>query len=235
VDNACYKCGSPVQPGTAFCPNCGAPQIRVTVPDAAPVESPVFVPGTPAEMQPPAQPVQLGAQPLRDFDVTGIQWRRALWPIVVGGVVIGAGTMLPLGPLWIVAAILGGGAIAVGVYHRRHLSVTPITSNMGAKLGAAAGLAGYLLFASFALLSFVFSGDELRAEVLKRVQEMQTQATDPKSAEMLHEFFQKATTPEGMALLFTVALAVFFFLFLGFGSLGGMLGATLTRRHDAQR
>jgi len=233
VDNACYKCGSPVQPGTAFCPSCGAPQIRVTVPDAAPVDSPIFVPGTPAEMQPPAQPVQLGAQPLREFDVTAIQWRRALWPVVVGGVVAGFLPQLAPSLLWLVVCIMGGAAIAVGLYHHRE-SLNLISRRMGAKVGIAAATVGYTIDAVLATLLFCFVPQQ-RTEMLKQIQELPSRAPNPESANLFREIAQKMSTPEGLALLFSFSLIVAAVLFLIFGALGGVIGAKLTRRHDSQR
>ena len=59
---------------TPFCRSCGAPQIRVAVPEeAAPLlndpVTPPLEPGTPAGLQPPAIPVY--------FEVpAGIQWRK---------------------------------------------------------------------------------------------------------------------------------------------------------------
>jgi hypothetical protein len=134
-----------------------------------------------------------------------------------------------------IAAIAGGGAIAVGLYHRRHLASTPITSNMGAKLGAAAGTLGYLVFAILTVIAFVFEGDTLRSEMLKHMQDLPRQATDPQSQEMLRRLMEKFSTPEGAAMLVTISLATLFFVFLGFAALGGIGGAALTRRTDARR
>jgi hypothetical protein len=183
-------------------------------------------------MQPPAQPVQLGSFHVPD---SGIQWRRAAVPIIVGAVVIAFGPMLPLGFLWTMAVVMGGGAIAVGLYHRRHISLEPITGNMGAKLGTAAAAVGYAVFAALAVISFMISGNELRAQVFKRFEQMQKQASDPQAQKMMNDIIQKINTPEGWALMFTLAMAMFFLVFLGCGALGGVIGASLTRRSDARR
>jgi hypothetical protein len=34
VERNCYRCGSPIEEKAPFCPGCGAPQIRVTAPEA---------------------------------------------------------------------------------------------------------------------------------------------------------------------------------------------------------
>jgi hypothetical protein len=157
-------------------------------------------------------------------------------PIVVGALVVAFGPMLPLGFLWTIAVVTGGGAIAVGLYHRRHISSLPITGIMGAKLGTATGAVGYVVFAILAVISFIISGNELRAQVLKRVQEMQSQSTLSESQQqVMQELTAKINTPEGWALMFTLAMAMFFFVFIGCGALGGVIGASLTRRTDARK
>ena len=86
-----------------------------------------------------------------------------------------------------------------------------------------------------AVISFMVSGNELRAQVYKRFEQMQSQASDPQAQQMMRDIIQKINTPEGWALMFTLALAMFFFVFVGCGALGGVIGASLTRRTNARR
>lgn len=59
MEHACSQCGTVVEDGSPFCPNCHAPQIKVPVrPPTAPVSEPL-TPGTPEDVQPPAEPVLL--------------------------------------------------------------------------------------------------------------------------------------------------------------------------------
>lgn len=235
MDHTCYKCGASIQEGTPFCPQCGAPQIRVTTPDeSALAETPAFDPGTPAEMQPPAEPVPLAPQaPLPR--VTGpnkIHWRDARSAIVIGGIVAGLGPALAQSLIWILACVLGGAAIAVGLYHRRH--VTPIASNMGAKIGTAAAAIGYAISSILAILAFVGS-QEVRNELVTKLKAMPIQARDAQSAEIMRDMVAKVTSPEGLALMFTFALAILAAVYIAFGALGGVIGASLTRRGSKQR
>jgi len=57
MEHSCLQCGTTVGDGSPFCPNCHAPQIKVPVrPPTAPVTE-RLTPGTPDDVQPPAEPV----------------------------------------------------------------------------------------------------------------------------------------------------------------------------------
>ena len=232
---ACHKCGSTIDEGTPFCSHCGAPQIRVTIPEPeTAAETPAFAPGTPAEMQPPAQPVPLSpgspvATAARAFD-----FRSALRTTLVAGLVIGIGTILPLGSVaWIVLVIGTGGALAVALYKRRYPEALGMRPGEGAKLGAMAAVSGYVLFAIFAVMTFVLNGSELRQEMVQRLHEMK--APDPSAQQVYQQIAEKLSSPEGMALIMTFAMAVFFFMFLALGAAGGAIGATLMHRDHPQQ
>lgn len=220
--------------GTPFCPHCGAPQIRVAMPESEPEPaSPAFAPGTPAEMQPPAEPVPL----LQSVPVAApgrFDFRSALRTTLLAGLVIGIGTILPLGSIaWIVLVIGTGGALAVALYKRRHPEALSMRPGQGAKLGAMAAISGYILFAIFAVMTFVLNGSELRQEMVRRLHEMK--APDPSAQQVYQQIADKLSSPEGMALIMTFAMAVFFFMFLALGAAGGAIGATLMHRDQPNR
>src|ERR1051326_7417864 len=58
MDHACHQCGQEIEEGTPFCRHCGAPQIRI--PGLEEAATPPMPPGTPGEVQPPAEPVVIG-------------------------------------------------------------------------------------------------------------------------------------------------------------------------------
>lgn len=223
-----------IDEGTPFCPHCGAPQIRVVMPETEPErDSPAFAPGTPAEMQPPAQPVPLPSSP-PVLSANSFNFRLALPTTLIAGLVIGIGTILPLGSVaWIVLVIGTGGALAVALYKRSHPEALGMRPGEGAKLGGMAAVSGYIMFAIFAVLTFVLNGSELRQEMVRRLHEMK--APDPSAQQVYQQIADKLSTPEGMALLMTFAMAVFFFMFLLLGAAGGAIGATLMHRDKAQR
>jgi len=230
VSYACHKCSGTIEEGTAFCPHCGAPQIRVAMPEP---KSPSFSPGTPAEMQPPAEPVPLSS--LSFPEDAGLNWRLALRPILLGGLSILLGSMLPLGVFWNILVIAGGGAFAVALYHRRSLARTSLTAVLGAKIGSAAALFSYGVSALMLVLGCVIDSADIRHVFIARLQEMQGQLPDPQSREMLQTILQKLNTPEGFAALITAGLAISFVVFLAFGAIGGAIGGSLMSRNQQRR
>jgi len=231
-----------LEEGTPFCPHCGAPQIRVNVPAEPPADSssatlpkdsPAFVPGTPAEMQPPAEPLRFSAIPSaaqrRVFSA-----REALPTALAVGVAVGIGALIPLGFAWIVLVIGTGGALSVVFYKRRHPEAFNLRASDGVKLGALSSLVGYALFAVMTVFAFVVNGSALRQEIIKRMQEMKN--PDPAMQQTYQQIMEKLATPEGMALMITLALAFLFVFFLVLGAAGGAIGATLTHReHHSSR
>ena len=74
MDHACDKCGAAVEEGTAFCPHCNRPLIRVDF--------------SPEATSAPAPP-ELH---------TGLQWSRALAPTIMAGLISSILMLFPWGP-----------------------------------------------------------------------------------------------------------------------------------------
>lgn len=217
MDNTCYKCGAQVQEGTPFCPNCNAPQIRVAVPES---ESPSFEPGTPAEMQPPAQPVSLRSD--GPLSPTAIDWSAGGKPVIIAGIVSGLCFFLPLNLLWVVL----GGALAVYLYNRRRPPYMQVSTGTGAKLGAVTGVVGYAIFAVVTLLGFVFASDKIWAELETAMH----QKAGPNPDANVQQVFEIMKTAEGKAAIAVFVMAFAFALFLALATIGGVVGASLVRR-----
>lgn len=230
-----------IEDGTPFCPQCGAPQIRVQIPEGvaqpqpAPSsesqDSPAFVPGTPAEMQPPAHPVPLSAIPAADDRVP---WKLALRPVLLGGAIILIGSMIPLGLAWNVLVIGGGAVAAVALFRRRTWNVL-LRPSLGAKIGAAAAVFSCAVSAVLLVLACLIDGAEVRHQFIDRLQATQTQFGDPQTTEMFKTLVQKINTPEGFATLITLGVALSFLVFLVIGAAGGAIGASLMQRDRSGR
>jgi hypothetical protein len=129
-------------------------------------------------------------------------------------------------PLW----MLVGGWIAVSLYRRR-TSALLVPAVTGAKLGALAGVLGFiyvsvLVSAVFVVEVAVFKrGDELKA--LLRSQIEQAAAANPASAQALTQMLQ---SPEGIATLIISVMFVLFLLFLLLSCAGGIFGASFNRQ-----
>ncbi len=203
-----------MEEGVPFCPECNAPQIRVGGTEPA---TPSLPPGTPGEIQPPAQPVILGHAPAQP----AIDWSKALPSAAIAGVLIMLALVVPLAIffLW----MLAGGALAVALYRRRNPG--PISPGAGARIGAISGLFGYIIFAlTYSIMLLVTrGGGTLRDELMRRIQEVASRNPDPQAQEMMHRLMM----PESLAFIIAIGLVLFLFAFLALSSIGGALGAKL--------
>jgi hypothetical protein len=210
VEHPCYKCGSNVEDGIPFCPQCNAPQIRVG--------------GTGAEAISVAEP---GTASLPRLSETAIQWSEALPSAGLAGLIAAFLMFIPLGAF-------GLGMIAAGVlsvlFYRRRNPASNLTPSMGARLGAVSGALGFGFFAIFSAVStLVFhSGGELRAALLDAIAQSAARSSDPQ----VQKAFEYLKTPPGLALMMGLSLAFVLVAFLILSSLGGAVGAAMMKRKD---
>jgi hypothetical protein len=132
--------------------------------------------------------------------------------------------------LWYLLIILVGAVATVSLYRRQPLTGGEVAAGTGAKLGAAAALACFSVYAMVIVLGCVFVGTEVRQQVILRVQTTQSQMTDPQSRAAAQTLLQQLNTPEGFATIVTLGLALSLIFFLVFGAIGGALGAKLFGR-----
>jgi hypothetical protein len=203
VEHPCYQCNTPVEDGTAFCPHCGAAQIRVASEE-------IRQPGEAGEVLAQSDPVALAA----------IEWSQALPSAALAGL-IAAGLMFILARA-LVLGMIAAGVLAVLFYRRRNPRGT-LSSGMGARLGAVSGVLGFGISAVFtAVEMLVFhSGGEVRAFLLEAIEQSARRASDPQAQQYVNYF----KSPPGL-------LVMMFFMFLILASLGGSLAASLLRRRE---
>jgi hypothetical protein len=217
VEHPCYQCGAAVEDGVPFCPHCSAPQIRVAGPAV------VVQAGAEAEAPLPEAAVYRPAVPPGQID-----WPLALAPALQAGFIAAILMIIPLG------ASLGLGMLAAGflavLLYRRRVPSANLGAGMGAKLGAVSGAIGFALFGVLTAIetAVLHNGGELRAQLLKAVEQAAARNPDPQAQQML----QYIKSPEGLALMMVLALAVMFVIFLIFSSLGGAVGAAILHRKD---
>ncbi len=225
MEHPCYKCGHSVEDGKPFCSECGAPQIRVAMPEpvAPAVAANVSSADLPAfSLDPPTVTRTLNVPALS----TGIVWPRALRACAVAALisalVMAFGLMVPL------LAGLGAGFLAVSLYHRRNLA-WGVNARSGAQLGA---VSGFLFFGISAVLetfavALFHTGGQVRQKMLEALQQAASRSTDPQ----VQAAFDRLKTPEGMAAMLVLGLVVLFLVSIAAGSLAGALtGAVLGRR-----
>jgi hypothetical protein len=205
-----------VEQGTAFCPQCRAPQIRVAVPEAV---YPLGITSDPSASPLPAY----FASPL----TTRIEWSQALPATALAGLIAAVLMMTPLAGFGL--GMLIGGTLSV-VFYRRRIPVANVTPGMGARLGMMSGILGGSIFATLLSIGTVLfhAWDTIRGKLIEIVEQTAARNPDPQTQQAL-EFFK---SPDGIVLLLTSALIGTLLAFVIFSGLGGALGAVLLRRKE---
>lgn len=186
----------------AFCPSCGAAQIRVPTPEETPLpppEEPAAGPGIPElaladAVQPLRLPIQWKtfsriALPLSVVSGMGIAWFPSGLMIVMGSIVLG-----------------------VRLYRRRHPG--PMAASQGAKLGAFVGFFGFIFFSIFSLIYFVRDGSQLRETMRETmtasIQKAVSQNPDPQTQQQLQRMMHWLGTNQG--IVFFILAGMIFYL-----------------------
>ena len=217
MEHICHRCGAVLSDGAAFCNQCGAPQVRVPETLTSPATSEVS-----AETS--ASHVFAAGPP------GSVNWTQGRKAAAIAALLMAFGALIPplnmVLPLW----MLVGGWICVSLYRRRTAAVL-VPAATGAKLGALAGVIGFIYVA--VLLAVVFAvevvalknGDQLRS--LLKAQIEQAAASNPSGAQALTQLLQ---TPEGITTIIISVLFVMFLLFLLLSCAGGIFGAAFGRQ-----
>src|SRR5882724_4335624 len=190
MEYPCHQCGATVEQGTAFCPQCRAPQIRVAVPESA-----IFS-GTTSDPAVSSMPAYYGS-PL----ATRIEWSQALPATALAGLISAVLMMTPLAGFGLGMVI--GGTLSV-VFYRRRLPVANVTPWMGVRLGMVSGILGGGIFVKLLSIGAVVfhAGDAIRAKLMEGMQQAAARNPDPQAQQVM-EFFK---TPQGIVVLLSICL-----------------------------
>jgi len=217
-----------VEDGVPFCRHCGAPQIRVLiVGDEPAIET--LAPETPGEGEPPAEPIPGGSAPAfatpRRADP--LDRRAVIFSALLAGFAAGLGTLLPFVPVMTLSMVAAGG-IAVTLYKRK-MPYVPVPARRGFRLGALAGLFGFLLNAGASVIGMLSEQNRaaLRDAMHERLKEAMSVNSDPSAQQMLNNIGDMISTPAGLAALFAFSLLIFGLIFVLLGGIGGSVGAAL--------
>lgn len=220
MDHPCHKCGHDIEDGKAFCSQCGAPQIRVilpepAIPSGATVSNSVAVAENPLELRYPALPNPLPAARLLAFQPCAIAAGVAILLILLG-----------LNPF---VTALGAGFLAVALSRRRSQAITTSTAT-GAKLGALTGLFLFAISTILELLAIVVlhKGAEVRAMAMDKVQQAVTRYPGPEAK----SFLEFANSSDGFTFLLIASLLFALLAFIALGGIGGAIGATILGRKN---
>jgi len=104
-----------------------------------------------------------------------------------------------------------------------------MTPGMGMKVGALAGVFGFVINAAITTLSFLAfrSAGSLRRAMQDQMEKQMANSPDPKAQEIMQRMVDWMSTPQGAATLMVLVLLVLAIVFLLFTAAGGALGASM--------
>jgi hypothetical protein len=215
MDQPCYRCGQAVEQGIPFCPHCGAPQIRVMLPEPVTAQIPPDAATLPIE--------SLGAPVVSGIPLA---WTHSLRPCALAALVAALLMGLGLNPF---VAMLSVGFLAV-IFNRQQRPDSVFNAFAGAKLGALSGLLWFGISAILESLvvAFLHRGAEIRHELISRIEQAASQTSDPQTLAV----FDKLKSPGGLEFLIVFGLFFGFVAAIILSGLGGALGAVTFGRRD---
>ncbi len=216
MQHQCYRCGNSIEEQVAFCPACGAPQIRVARP-ADPLP----------ETQSNAEPIQdpfaaisdLSANPLNKSGIAWKSFARTAAPLAAFTGIIA----LPIPPLSLFVLLPTSVILAIYIYRRHRPG--PLRRGHGARMGAVTGLLTFFFFAVFLLVGAFLNPAKYSEIVAGIVQQMAARNPDPNP--QTQQMLQWFGPPHGIAHFTTMYLVEFLIFFMVISSLIGALAVAL--------
>ena len=202
-----------VEDGVAFCPNCAAPQIRVSGLASRPAPlsfSPESI-GEGGSANAPAAP-----------PATRLRWPEALRSAALGGMLLALALVGQFA--WPFLLMLAAGGLTAVLYARR--LQTQLTRGLGARIGAAGALLGWTLLLLLFLLQLRLGGGHILSILREAIQQQVANNPDPRAQQLLATL----NTPAGVAVVVSLLMFLFLLAALLCGAVGGALGASLLRR-----
>ena len=125
--------------------------------------------------------------------------------------------------------MLGAGVLAVSMYRKRVPGIL-ITPGMGMKIGALAGVFGFMVNAVVTVLSFALfrSNADFRRAMQEQMEKQMANNPDPKAQAIVQHFMDWMSSPQGAATFVVLILLVLGVVFIVITAAGGALGASMS-------
>lgn len=158
-----------------------------------------------------------------------IQWDLAWKGALLAGVGAAILTAIPFVSIGCCLWMLGAGVLAVSMYRKRVPGVL-VTPGMGMKIGALAGVFGFMLNAVLTVVSFVLfrSNTDFRRAMQEQMEKQMANNPDPKAQAIVQHFMDWMSSPQGAATLVVLILVVLGVVFVVITAAGGALGASMS-------
>jgi hypothetical protein len=160
-----------------------------------------------------------------------IHWELA-WK---GALLCGAGaavlSAVPIISIGFLIWMIGAGVLSVALYRRR-VPDALITPGMGMRIGALAGIFGFLVDAVFSVASFVAlrNSGTFRQLMDEQMKKQLAGNPDPKVQQMMESMLNWMNTPRGAATVIAFFLLIVGIVFLVLTAAGGAMGASFSGR-----
>jgi len=214
MQSDCHRCGHPIEGQLAFCPACGAPQIRVSrASEPSQQEMSASDLGLPA----PSSPL-----PSELSTTAGIDWKYFLRTAIPLAALTDVLTMT-LHPLTLFVFLPANLVWAISRY-RRHRPIA-MRSGQGARMGAMMGLLSFAFFLAFFLVTISFQHAQYRDIMITQIHQISSQNPDPQAQQMLQWF----ATPEGLIAFTAIALVTILLICLALGTGSGAVAIALRK------
>ncbi len=210
----CVRCREDLPCGSAYCPACGAPQLRVTEEE---IEA--------------AAAALAGSNAPRAPDLRLIQWPAAVSCSLICGVGAGVLSSMLVGGLQFLLVVwtLGGAVAGVTLYSRRFPRAW-IGGGIGARLGVLCGLFGAAVSTLLSALMLVAErylfgqGAEIDAALNGMVRQLAAVSAQMTPQGQQNPYLVMVNGPEGHAVLLVTAMLGTFFFTMFFSLIGGAAG-----------
>lgn len=215
MDHSCYKCGQSIEDGKPFC-QCGAPQIRVSSPEAA-VEP--MLAGDVATSS-----FEATVRPIAGANSLPATWSRDIKPCALAALIAVMLTFLGLNPF---VAALGTGVLAV-VFVRRRNPVAVMRAPTGARLGAVSGIIAFGISTLLETLAIavLHKGAVVRDQMIDKIQQAASRYPGPQ----VEPFLDFVKSPSGFTFMIVGSVLFGLVAFIILGSIGGALGSAVMGR-----
>lgn len=196
--------------------------------------APPLPPSAPREVPPAAYSVgpgpgwTQGGAPYAPLG-SAIQWDLAWKGALLAGVGAAVLTAIPFVSIGCCLWMLGAGVLSVAMY-RKQVPGILVTPGMGLKIGALAGIFGFMINAVVTVLSFSLfrSNPDFRRAMQEQMDKQMANNPDPKVQAMVQHFMDWMSTPQGAATFVVLILLVLGVVFIVITAAGGALGASMS-------
>jgi hypothetical protein len=165
-----------------------------------------------------------------------VQWDYAWKGALMTGIGAGVLAAIPIVSLGCCLWILGAGALSASLY-QKNVPNTVVTPGMGMKIGALAGLFGFLINGILTTLTFVLfrASTDFRQALQEQMNKQMAASPDPKAQQAMQQMMDWINTPAGMGVFLVVIMVVLAVVFVLFSAAGGALGVSMFGRRPQQR